>query len=119
MANVWNTSGGGYMRLAPDATMLKSIQATLGAAGVVTTVSIPSGAVGANIRPNGDVRFNIDADPEAQATSSATTIAADALNDGNSAFADQDNVILFNPDAATLRLKAVAGGEVVTLEFFG
>ena len=109
-------------RLIADARQgeLKSIQVTLsGTPGTITTMSVPDSAVGFRLYPGAAVRFAINENPAAIATSSDATIATSALAVGGIARASEWAVRLLPPGATrTLRLYGAAGSEVVDVEFF-
>lgn len=98
---------------------LKSIQATLSTAGTVTTVFVPDSAIGFRLYPGTAVRFAINENPAAIATSSSTSIATSALAVGGIARASAWEQRYLPPGVSrTLRLIGAAGSEVVDIEFF-
>ncbi len=77
-------------RLAADARSgkLKSIKVTLsGTAGTVTSIAVPNTARGVRVYPDKEVRFAVDEDPAAEATSSAAGVAEAAMAVGGYAAA--------------------------------
>lgn len=111
-------------RLAADARSgkIKSIKVTLsGTAGTVTSVTVPDSARGVRMYPDKQVRFAVDENPAAEATSSSTTVTSAALATGGYAAAAEWEARLleeYNGAARTVRLMGAIGSEVVLVEFF-
>lgn len=99
-----------FLRADARAGALSSGNFTLGAITTVTAIAVPFGARGFVVAPNTDVRFAIDEDPAA--------VGVDALTVGAKALGGEVTVRLIINGAAELRIYAVAGGEVVYVEFF-
>jgi hypothetical protein len=112
------------MRLAADArkSKLKSVKVTLHATpGNVTTVAIPSFARGVLLYPSAEVRFAVDEDPAAEATSADAAVAEAAMAVGGylpAAEWSARTLEEYNGAAKELRLIGAAGSETVVVEFF-
>lgn len=110
-----------YTQANPDARngALKSVQITLQAAGNVTTVTLPDNARGFRIYSDGAIRFAIGENPAAVGTGSGATVGTGDFSVGGIIRATTLYTrYLESGPGRTLRLYAVAGGEVVDLEVF-
>jgi hypothetical protein len=97
---------------------LKSIKVTLSAVpGAVTSVTLPAGVRGFRLYPDKDVRFAIDEDPAAEATSADAAIAANAFAVGGIAKASQWETRLLE-SYTTLRLRSAQASAVIEIEIF-
>jgi hypothetical protein len=98
----------------------KSVEVTLsGTPGEVTSLAVLEGAEGVKIYPASDVRFALNGDPAAKASSSDASIAASALAAGAIAKAGQWETRLLQPGTGrTLRMASATASVVVEVEFF-
>lgn len=88
--------------------------------GTVTAIALPEWVRGVRLYPRSNaVRFAIDEDPDAVGTSSATSIAANALTVGGIAKADAWEVrVIADGDDRELRMRSTAASVVVDVELF-
>lgn len=112
-----------FIRPAADARNAKLVSAkvTLGAANAVTVMDAPNWAAGFRLYPSAEIRFAINEDPatDAAAAASGTPLTLTDLEVGGVAKASLwEKRFLESGTARTLRLRAIAGAEVVVVEFF-
>jgi hypothetical protein len=93
---------------------------TLSTANTLTVVTLPDWARGFTIRPSADTRFAVSEAPAAAAaTSSATTVAANAFGVGGLAFATtpQSRRLPFRV-GRTLQLRSATASATVAIDLF-
>jgi len=99
--------------------VLTSIRVTLAEAGTVTSIEVPDKARGARMFPAAEIRFAVNENPAAEASSGSTSISTSALAVGGIAKANEwETRLLQGQIGRTLRLRGAAGSEVVQVEFF-
>ncbi len=109
-----NRNGDMQVAICPDARQgkMSSTKRTLGAAGSILSLAVPEWAVGVELLTASDgVRWAMNEDPAAESTTDLAT--------GAPMWPGQLTSRLLESGAGrTLRIRALAGGEVVQVAFF-
>jgi len=90
---------------------LRSTKRTLGGAGTVTSITLPNDVIGFRIYADKEIRFAISEDPAAESTTEF--VAGGIIKPGQ-----WESRLLQSGADRTLRLRAIAGGEIVQVEVF-
>ena len=103
-----------------DTGNCKSLQITLGNAGVITTVTLPNEAKGFKMVPKtNNAYFAVNKTVETLATSSLQTIPASAFSDNGIAYSDALEIrLLPSGISRTIQIMSPVNATVVDLEVF-